>query len=224
MVDEVLAVGDFEFQNKCIGKMREVATGGRTVLFVSHNLKAVQSFCTRCLWMQGGQVHLDGETKRICESYVNENKKSPALAGASGPLSTKVKIISVEVLNSEKVACAFFKREETMHISVIFSALEELKAFQAFMGVNSGDVRIFTNTCIEGRTAFPAGNIKRTFSIPGRFLRPGKYQIGAGGNEKNGHNWLWVGDVIEIEVFGEWETFDDMNKGGLIEPPSVERA
>ena len=56
IVDEVLAVGDAEFQEKCLGKMRDVAAGGRTVLFVSHNLKAVKQLCTRAVVLSGGRV------------------------------------------------------------------------------------------------------------------------------------------------------------------------
>jgi lipopolysaccharide transport system ATP-binding protein len=60
VVDEVLAVGDMAFQRKCLGKMHEVSDGGRTVLFVSHNMGAIQSLCTRCLVMDAGRVAFDG--------------------------------------------------------------------------------------------------------------------------------------------------------------------
>ena len=61
IVDEVLAVGDAEFQKKCLGKMGEVSTGqGRTVLFVSHNLEAIQTLCRRCIWLDQGCVKEDG--------------------------------------------------------------------------------------------------------------------------------------------------------------------
>lgn len=69
IVDEVLAVGDAEFQNKCLGKMREVARGGRTVLFVSHNMTAVQSLCSRCVWLKDGTVHADGTAREVAEAY-----------------------------------------------------------------------------------------------------------------------------------------------------------
>src|ERR1035437_9045908 len=58
IVDEVLAVGDTEFQKKCLGKMRDVATGGRTVLFVSHNMAAVSKLCSLCLLLHGGRTIL----------------------------------------------------------------------------------------------------------------------------------------------------------------------
>lgn len=59
IIDEVLAVGDVDFQNKCLGKMRDVASAGRTVLFVSHNMSAVRQLCSRIVWLSGGSLQLD---------------------------------------------------------------------------------------------------------------------------------------------------------------------
>ena len=69
LVDEVLAVGDAEFQRKCLGRMTEVASGGRTVLFVSHNMVAVESLCPRAILLEGGRLVDDGESRRVIERY-----------------------------------------------------------------------------------------------------------------------------------------------------------
>lgn len=74
IVDEVLAVGDQEFQDKCIGKMKDVSISGRTVLFVSHNLGAVQNLCSTCLYLKNGQIKESGLTSNIIESYLGENR------------------------------------------------------------------------------------------------------------------------------------------------------
>lgn len=70
IVDEVLAVGDAEFQKKCLGKMGEVARGGRTVLFVSHNMGAVRNLCTRAILLELGRVRLNGDTSEVIQSYM----------------------------------------------------------------------------------------------------------------------------------------------------------
>ena len=70
LVDEVLAVGDASFQQRCLGKMAEVAGGGRTVLFVSHNLGAIGSLCPRTLWLDRGEMHRDGPSREVIESYL----------------------------------------------------------------------------------------------------------------------------------------------------------
>lgn len=69
IVDEVLAVGDAGFQKKCLNAMTNLRGGARTVLFVSHNLAAVENLCKRCIWIDGGQVRMDGESRRVIEAY-----------------------------------------------------------------------------------------------------------------------------------------------------------
>ncbi|WP_303784438.1 polysaccharide ABC transporter ATP-binding protein [Azovibrio restrictus] len=71
IIDEVLAVGDVDFQNKCIGKMRDVASAGRTVLFVSHNINAVMQLCSRIIWLEGGQIKADSrDVHETCGRYL----------------------------------------------------------------------------------------------------------------------------------------------------------
>jgi lipopolysaccharide transport system ATP-binding protein len=69
IIDEVLAVGDAEFQNRCLGKMKDVARSGRTVLFVSHNMAAVLAFCSRGLWVDHGQIGWDGDIRTVAARY-----------------------------------------------------------------------------------------------------------------------------------------------------------
>ncbi|MEO6994114.1 MAG: polysaccharide ABC transporter ATP-binding protein [Lacunisphaera sp.] len=76
IVDEVLAVGDLQFQRKCLGKMKEVAGGGRTILFVSHNMAAVQRLCTRGVYLKQGNVAMAGQMNEVIDRYMAE---------ASGP-------------------------------------------------------------------------------------------------------------------------------------------
>jgi lipopolysaccharide transport system ATP-binding protein len=75
LVDEVLAVGDAQFRDKCIGKMRTVAGEGRTVLFVSHNMAAVQQLCSRAVLLENGEIKADGEVKDVTQSYLMSVKK-----------------------------------------------------------------------------------------------------------------------------------------------------
>jgi lipopolysaccharide transport system ATP-binding protein len=77
IIDEVLAVGDIEFQRKCIGKMKDVASSGRTVLFVSHNMSAINSLCSRCLLLSDGRVEDVGDTTHIINRYVHHNDDLP---------------------------------------------------------------------------------------------------------------------------------------------------
>lgn len=70
IIDEVLAVGDAGFQKKCLGAMESIRTAGRTVLFVSHNLAAVENLCSRVVWIDNGEVRQDGEAKEVIQAYM----------------------------------------------------------------------------------------------------------------------------------------------------------
>ncbi len=74
VVDEVLAVGDAEFQKKCLGKMGEVAKGGRTILFISHNMGAITTLCNRAVFLQQGFLLDDGETNQVVSRYLTSTK------------------------------------------------------------------------------------------------------------------------------------------------------
>jgi lipopolysaccharide transport system ATP-binding protein len=76
IVDEVLAVGDAEFQKKCLGKMREVATGGRTILFVSHNMQAISVLCNRGMFFRAGSLAYSGTTKEAIDMYISSFSNS----------------------------------------------------------------------------------------------------------------------------------------------------
>src|SRR6476620_9286210 len=71
IVDEVLAVGDAEFQKKCLGKMKDVSGQGRTVLFVSHNMTAINSLCSRCVYLKNGRMISSGNTVQIVNEYLS---------------------------------------------------------------------------------------------------------------------------------------------------------
>ena len=75
IVDEILAVGDADFQKKCLGKIDDVAQSGRTVFFVSHDLDAVLSLCNRVIWIDKGQIIEDGNPKEVIQSYTNSLSK-----------------------------------------------------------------------------------------------------------------------------------------------------
>ena len=83
VIDEVLAVGDAEFQKKSLGKMHDVSRGGRTVLFVSHNMAAVQALCSRTIWLDRGQVAAEGATSTVIASYLQGAR--PVDDGSSRP-------------------------------------------------------------------------------------------------------------------------------------------
>jgi lipopolysaccharide transport system ATP-binding protein len=101
VVDEVLAVGDAEFQKKCLGKMKDVATGGRTVLFVSHNMTAVQNLCETCLWLKNGKIVEKNLPIETITKYLAESAKRNGSLGQVLYESPKFSIKKIKINQSE---------------------------------------------------------------------------------------------------------------------------
>ena len=94
IVDEVLAVGDIQFQHKCLGKMDEVGREGRTILFVSHNMAAIEKLCKSALWIENGLIEAQGDKSEIIDCYVKsaalENDKQQKVTGTGGVVLTSI--------------------------------------------------------------------------------------------------------------------------------------
>lgn len=102
IVDEVLAVGDTEFQKKCLGKMSEVAGGGRTVLFVSHNLTAIEALCPRSLYLADGKVVADAASAKVIELYLKRGRElSNEIHSRSHPIDSGLHLERTKVQASQ---------------------------------------------------------------------------------------------------------------------------
>jgi lipopolysaccharide transport system ATP-binding protein len=124
VVDEVLAVGDAEFQKKCLGKMRDVAGHGRTVLFVSHNMAAIRALCPRSLLLVSGHLEAAGETPDVVLKYVDTHAEQTTFSRA--PLAARkphiVEATIVEVAEDRASKQRFMKVRVTVHSSVAMNA------------------------------------------------------------------------------------------------------
>ncbi|MCX6011995.1 MAG: ABC transporter ATP-binding protein, partial [Chloroflexi bacterium] len=100
-VDEVLAVGDYKFQKKCLEKMSKVSQEGRTILFVSHNLASVARLCNRSILLEKGKLIMEGPTSDVIERYIGLRQELGAelswenLSGAPGDSTVKLKSVRV---------------------------------------------------------------------------------------------------------------------------------
>jgi lipopolysaccharide transport system ATP-binding protein len=102
IVDEVLAVGDHEFQKKCLGKMQDVASReGRTVLFVSHNMAAISEMATRAILLNEGQVEIDGEVSRAISTYLSRGAGSPVYEHGLDQSNKRPHVSRAEVITSD---------------------------------------------------------------------------------------------------------------------------
>ncbi len=134
VMDEVLAVGDMNFQKKCLGKMGDAAENdGKTVLYVSHNMATIRNLCSRCIVLQKGQIVFDGEVEKAIERYTEEfalelpsyyDLASYTRGGVA--LGTKVCINSIEFIDRKS---AVFRNDEKIDIQIKWKEMESLNFY-----------------------------------------------------------------------------------------------
>jgi lipopolysaccharide transport system ATP-binding protein len=119
IIDEVLAVGDAEFQKKCLGKMREVTQkDGRTILFVSHNLAAVQSLCTKTILLENGKVKKIGPTKEVIEAYTSTVAN---YVFADRGTASDAAIESIRIIDKDKKMTSEIRLDERSYIEIEYN-------------------------------------------------------------------------------------------------------
>lgn len=169
IVDEVLAVGDAEFQKKCLGKMGDVSKGeGRTVLFVSHNLGAVQQLCTTGLVLSNGLLSFRGNTESCIAEYLKNQEQlsfyhTDHSDKSFGNHNIKIKSFKAEPLTGEVIDI-----KSGVRISVLFTnLLNDVKLDLSFLLKNSQEITVFsTGLIIAEKTELVNGDYEITFDIP----------------------------------------------------------
>jgi lipopolysaccharide transport system ATP-binding protein len=186
LVDEVLAVGDLSFQKKCLGKMKDVAQQGRTVLFVSHNLPSIVVLCSRALFFSSGRLIEDGPAAEVVEHYMSEaaggapsaNWESPALA----PGNSRMRLKSVRILNGRGEVSGTFGMDEKVCVEVTYWLLQPgLETNVGYHLYNSKGIMAFISQDFHDAewrdVPKEAGCYRSVGEIPGKFLNQGAYVL-----------------------------------------------
>lgn len=128
VVDEVLAVGDAEFQKKAIGKMQDVSKGeGRTVLFVSHNMTAMQNLCHRGIILRNGGMHFDGDINSAIDHYIKEQEKRSSLTlnDLNRTGNGIIRISNINFIDGNNIERSIFNVGETLKIQISYDTSEK---------------------------------------------------------------------------------------------------
>lgn len=139
IVDEVLAVGDAEFQKKCLGKMKEVSGEGRTVLFVSHNMAAVRNLCDKAILLNKGTVTLQGSVDEVINEYLN-SKDTEGLSGVYNSSNTgdsDVKLSKAEMIDSVGNTQNQFEINENISIKFNINCKRKVPNLYAYIAVKN---------------------------------------------------------------------------------------
>jgi lipopolysaccharide transport system ATP-binding protein len=199
LVDEVLAVGDAAFQRKSLGKMSDVAKGGRTVLFVSHNLGAVRNLCARSLLLEGGALKFDGATSEALAIYERGlsdlgGKLSPALF--SGALADSVVLHEIRLLQAGGAVSIIDPMKE-FSIELCGEAQRGFAEFDLNVALYRDGFHISSFFDTPCASSLRVGLFTSRFEIPAGLLRSGRYTIGIGASTSS--DWLWGSDVATLD-------------------------
>lgn len=147
LVDEVLAVGDLRFREKCLGTMSQFGREGRTVVFVSHDLGSINQVCDRVIWLEGGQIRLEGPSAEVVEEYIRSAATGPARNEFPDDAEKPVQLLSAAVVDEEGNLQETPRRDEPLTISLRFLVRKEVAALEvAFLVQNQQGVQVLDET------------------------------------------------------------------------------
>lgn len=209
VVDEVLAVGDAQFQRKCLGKMQDVSRQqGRTVLFVSHNMAAIKSLCTRAICLEAGRVVADGLPDPVLQRYLHAGEgglfdgnippQRPRQYGTGDLLFSKVQILSSDGTPLQAVDTG-----SDLNVAVRFKVIHPVESIFLEVGIVDADGRQLTQSrwpqhCERGLELDPGEYDVHLHSSLTLF--PGSYSLLVAAHRTDGITIDWVERALDFEV------------------------
>jgi homopolymeric O-antigen transport system ATP-binding protein len=206
LVDEVLAVGDAQFQKKCFDKMREIGKGGRTILFVSHNMSAMRSICELGLELEAGLICTRGEINSVVDSYLSRTAHSSSNQITSETPSFLVRQVSIDSLNGKVI-----KTFDHVEIKVTFTPKIDIKDPGVYVSISTSEnVRLAGLDFKDFRSipSLPAGqSAEMGFVLDSLPLLPGSYELEVHLKDMATHRveivpTAYAFDVAETQVYG----------------------
>lgn len=184
LVDEVLAVGDVAFQSKCLGKMGDIAKQGRTVLFVSHNMRAVTELCGRALWVDCGRLRREGQSDLVAQEYLSSGVS--AAGRWHRPQDTapgdRVELLAAQVSQAGRAPVNVVSSAEPFHIVITYDVRSRLRDCSIVLRLTdiTGTV-VFTSWDTDSDASLlqtrEPGTYRSVCHIPGHLLGPGRYTV-----------------------------------------------
>lgn len=213
VVDEVLAVGDAAFQKKCLGKMRDVSRGGRTVLFVSHNMEAIARLCTRSIFLVKGRLEVEGDTRDVIKAYAEHNVRGGAeidLAALPRRFegNAHAKLLSLRRIENNASASWCFEHGTPVQFSIDFTVSHTLQEPEiGFALFNLGGTELVGVTTRQEMKldVLEPGRYTMDVTMPDLHLNPGNYNLGLG-ISTSGRSADHISDAAQIEVMPSAES------------------
>src|SRR4029453_14588555 len=207
LIDEVLAVGDAQFQKKCLGKIKDVAHGGRTILFVSHNMEALLALCSRCIVISNGELAYQGTAEEAVNFYHRtfaaavDQEEAHILYNAS-PLAGETCITQIEVLDAEGLPQPVLHTWDDVFFGIYYQSAEDVRNGSVVL-----DIRDFKDQRLivmdSGlRVPLRKGAHVIDCFLPRLPLPAGEFFL-AGGLTVSTYNWLWRNNHLgSMQIYG----------------------
>ena len=188
IVDEVLAVGDASFQRKCLGKMDEARTGGRTVLFVSHNMAAIRSLTPRAIWLDHGRVVADGRTSDVVSDYLAAAAGSEASVvdlsddasrrAVSKWTARRVRFESLALIGPSEEPAATVPEDAPLRFQLTFDVREPVRFLELYVRIKTTDgLWVFTSFSEQLEDSLDVGRYTTTCTFRDHRLATGRYAV-----------------------------------------------
>ncbi|GAA6139990.1 ABC transporter ATP-binding protein [Arenicella sp. 4NH20-0111] len=207
VVDEVLAVGDKEFREKCLGKMDDVAQSGRTVIFVSHNMNAIASLCQDVAWLDRGKIAQVGPAHSIISSYENSLIKSTASERASmlfnGSLSEAISLQQLIVQGVDNSYSVTIRSDEVIRIKATWLVHTSIEKLVMNMALYHRDTRLITLQDVKQPENAAEGSFTTVFEIPANTFNNADLTLAIGGKELANGRWCWAEGVARLNLVSD---------------------
>ncbi|PZD72391.1 Teichoic acids export ATP-binding protein TagH [Acaryochloris thomasi RCC1774] len=209
VVDEVLAVGDIAFQNKCLGKMEDIATNkGRTVLFVSHNMGAVTQLCQSAFWIENGTLRANDNAEHIVAQYLSSNatKKGEKIwkKGIANLNVNEFLLKAIRIVNNQGKITSHIDPRSDFYIEIEYDLLKDITSYRIGVTVNTfSGVKLFDTYDVYGEeigaSRCPGRYVSRC-KIPGNFLNSGQFSLKINAGMRGVKNFISIDSVLYLEI------------------------
>ncbi len=225
IIDEVLAVGDADFQKKCLGKMQSVSSQGRTVLFVSHVMASVRQLCSRVVLVHDGRVVLQGETSNVVDAYLwKGGKLTNQSYFSTAPLMNKAfQTLSAEVLDCRGERCEHFTCDEKVTLQFVVTVASPIRGLYGYIGITRQDGTLVfegdsKDAGANGLDGLGTGLHLIQIEIPQRLLAPAQYSVSISFASPQASDGFIVDDPGAVLAFNvtDSNTNRGNNRGGLL--------
>jgi lipopolysaccharide transport system ATP-binding protein len=208
LVDEVLAVGDVEFQKKCLGKMESVAREGRTVLFVSHNMGAITRLCERAICLDRGLITFDGPSvDAVAHHLSGEDEGLGTWSNAPTPGDAEVHVEAACVLTADEESTAVVEFHKKFHVEISYEIMQPVRNLCILFQLTDANGNILwtswdTDTTNLGGHVREPGRYVSKCTVPESLVRPGHYSLSVGAMLKGTKAIAFHDHVLGFDISG----------------------